>query len=394
MIKKSLITAVIISTTAALGAAFAQDPAPAVGDAHEGAPGAEAVGGLRNIIDFDMGSRNIKAILIDGRTVWLGTSSGLVKYDTLSGAIKTYDNRTGLLSNGVFYLSRVGDEIWIGTYGGGLSILNPATEKFRDYNIQNGLGDAFIYDALRLANGDVWIATWSGANLVKGGDLDNVKSWNLFTVKNTAGGLPNDWVYGLAAGKNGEVWFATEGGLARYKNGAWKNWTHAAGLGADYESVKDAIDFDSDPGKVSSHHARQKADEGIADIPVAYNPNYIVALTVDGAGAVWAGTWGAGLSKFDGGKFTTYTVADGLPGNHIFALEALPDGRLLIGGDRGAAVFDGKTFTHIGVHEGLNITTIFSLAASGKTIWMGGYGGATWLPNGVDPLILKKGGAQ
>lgn len=393
MTKPTLLSLIAVAALASAPASMAQHPAPA-GGPHQAGGEAAALGGLRDIINFDMGSRNVKAILIDERTVWLGTSTGLVKYDTFSGANKTYDNRSGLLSNGVFHISRVGDEIWVGTYGGGLSIFNPETEKFRHYNIQHGMGDGFIYDALRLDNGDVWLATWSGANLVKGGDFDNVKAWSLFTVKNTKGGLPNDWVYGLAAGKNGEVWFATEGGLARYKSGKWDNWTHEKGLGADYDDVKDAIDFDSDPGKVSSHHARQKADQGIADIPVAYNPNYVVALTVDKTGAVWAGTWGAGLNKFDGAKFTKYTAADGIPGNHVFSLETLPDGRMLIGGNRGAAVFDGETFTRIGAHEGLNFSTIFALAANEKAVWIGGYGGASWLPNGVDPILAKKGGAQ
>lgn len=361
---------------------------------HDGAAAQPAIGGLRDIINFEMASRNVKAILIDGRAVWLGTSAGLIKYDTFNGSSKTYDNRTGLLSNGVFHVSRIGDEIWIGTYGGGLSILNPETGEFRHYNIQHGMGDGFIYDALRLDNGDVWLATWSGANLVKNGDFDNVDAWRLFTVKNTKGGLPNDWVYGLAKGENGEVWLATEGGLARYKDGVWDNWTHTDGLGADYEAVKSEIDFGNDPGAISSHHARQKADQGIADIPVAYNPNYVVALEVDSKGVVWAGTWGAGLNRFDGKSWRVYTVADGLPGNHVFALETLPDGRLLIGGNRGAAVFDGETFRRIGVHAGLRISTVFSLAAKENTVWIGGYGGASWLPNGVDAVLPQKGGAK
>ena len=355
---------------------------------------AEALGGLRNVINFELGARNVKAILLDGRLAWLGTSAGLVKYDTFTGATKTYDNRSGLLSNGVFHLSRVGDEIWVGTYGGGLSILNPEADEFRHYNIQHGMGDAFIYDALVMENGDVWLATWSGANLVKGGRLDDVDAWRLFTVKNTQGGLPNDWVYGLAAGKNGEVWMATEGGLARYQNERWDHWTHAEGLGADYDEVKDAIDFDSDPGRLSSHHARQKKDQGIADIPVAYNPNYVVSLAVDKKGIVWAGNWGAGLNRFDGQTWRHYTTADGLPGNHVFSLHILPDGRLLVGGNRGAAVFDGENFVSFDVHAGLQSNTVFSIAAAAKAVWLGGYGVASWLPNGVDAVLSSKESSQ
>jgi ligand-binding sensor domain-containing protein len=380
-------TAALVLVSAGAPGASAQDQAPAP----HAAGGPEAsLRGLRDIINFDMGARNVKDILIDGRIVWLGTSNGLIKYDAFTGATKTYNNRNGLFSNGVFHISRVGDDMWIGTYGGGLTIMNLKTEAMRHYNIQHGMGDAFIYDVLNMPNGDVWLATWSGANLIKGGALDDVSAWTTFTVKNTNGGLPNDWVYGMAPGKNGEVWFATEGGLARYINGKWDNWTHAAGLAADYDIVKNDIDYDNDPGKISSHHARQKQEQGIADIKVAYNPNYVVALNVDNDGAVWAGSWGGGLSRFDGKTFTIYTVADGLPGNHVGSIEVLEDGRLLIGGNRGVAVFDGETFKGIDVHAGIQTNRIFSLDAAQGEVWIGGYGGASRLPNGVDAVLAKQ----
>ncbi len=366
-----------------------QDPNP-----HSGPVASQELGGLRNVINFDMGARNVKAILIDGKEVWVGTSSGLIRYDMLTGNHRTYDNRSGLLSNGIFHISKTDDEIWVGTYGGGLSILDPETDQFRHYNIQNGLGDAFIYDALTTKAGDVWFATWSGANLIKDGELDDVAKWRLFTVANTDAGLPNDWVYGMAEGINGEVWFATEGGLARYKAGKWSNWKHEDGLGADYEDVKDAIDFQNDPGKVSSHHARQKVEQGIEDIPVAYNPNYVVALTVGKDGDVWVGTWGGGLSRFDGRKWSTMTAKDGLPGNHVFALETLDDGRILIGTNRGAAIFTDGAFRPFDIHAGLQSNTVFSMASDKDVIWIGGYGGVSWLPNGLEPVLAAKESAR
>jgi hypothetical protein len=207
------------------------------------AMGGETIGALRRSIPFDMGQRNVKSIVMDGREVWIGTSSGAIRYDSHRGSYQTYDNRTGLLSNGVFHLSKQGDEIWVGTYGGGLSILDPKTETWRNYNIPQGLGDAFVYDALTMSNGDVWIATWSGANRIRGGAMDDPAAWDLYTVENTGGGLPNDWVYGLAEGKDGQVWMATEGGLARFQNETWTNWTHADGLGAELEMVEADITF-------------------------------------------------------------------------------------------------------------------------------------------------------
>jgi ligand-binding sensor domain-containing protein len=52
---------------------------------------------------------------------------------------------------------------------------------------------------------------------------------------------------------------------------------------------------------------------------------------------VWAGTWGGGLSRFDGRTWTQYTVAEGLPGNHVFMLHIDPKGALWIGTNNGLA---------------------------------------------------------
>lgn len=325
---------------------------------------------------FRVGSRNIKAMLADGPIMWVGTSAGVIRYDTTTDQYRLFDVRSGLLSNGVFHLSKLKGQLVVGTYGGGLSMLDPATDSWTNLNIQHGLGDAFVYDFLELGNGDLWIATWSGANRVRAGELQDRASWDLFTVENTAGGLPNDWVYGLAEGKQGEVWMATEGGLARFANEQWSHWTHADGLGAPYDKVRDEIQYLRDPARESSHHARQKVEQGLGNVDVAYNPNYIVSLLVDEDGSVWCGTWGGGLAHFDGETWRNYTMADGLPGDHVFMLSRGPDGKLWIGTSRGLARRDGEKFVTFTTADGLFADNVFSMATDEQgRQWIGSFGG-------------------
>ncbi len=361
------------ATTAAAPAlaAAAGHPAP------QRAGKVEGVDASQPFTHFRVGNKNVKRIFADGDTVWVGTSGGVVRYDTRSDDYKLFDTHSGLLSNGVFYVGRLGDKVAVGTYGGGLSLLDPRTEKWETYNIPEGLGDAFVYDVLRARNGDVWIATWSGVNRIRGGQLGDRSAWELHTVESTRGGLPNDWVYGLAEGPDGEIWLGTEGGLSRFHQGRWQAWNHAQGLGAAYERVKGAISYDNDPGKVSEHHARQKQEMGLANIDVAYNPNYIVALAVDAQGVVWAGTWGGGLSRFDGKTWTQYTVAEGLPGNHVFMLHLDPKGQLWIGTNNGLArAKAGGGFEVTTTAQGLFANTVFSMAtARDGTRWVGSFGG-------------------
>ncbi len=349
-------------------------PLPTAAPQRQGKVGSDA---SQKFTHFRVGNKNVKRIFSDGDTVWVGTSGGVVRYDTRSDEYKLFDIQSGLLSNGVFFVGRLGDRIAVGTYGGGLSLLDPKTEKWETYNIPEGLGDAFVYDVLKARNGDVWIATWSGVNRVRGGDLKDRSKWELHTVESTKGGLPNDWVYGLGEGPDGTVWLATEGGLSRFQGGQWTAWNHAQGLGAPYDKVKDAIAFNNDPSKVSEHHAKQKQEMGLSNVSVAYNPNYIVSLAVDAQGIVWAGTWGGGLSRFDGKTWTVTTVAEGLPGNHVFMLHIDPEGVLWIGTNNGLARGKaGGGFEVMTTNDGLFNNTVFSMAtARDGTRWVGSFGG-------------------
>lgn len=355
----------------------------AVPPSHPPVNGQEKAGADPNakFTHFRVGNRNVKSILADGDLMWVGTSGGVIRYDTTSDGYELYDNTKGLLSNGVFYVGKVGKRIAVGTYGGGLSLFDPASATWQNYNVPQGLGDAFVYDMIETPNGDIWIATWSGANLVRGGKLDDRKAWQTFTVQNTAGGLPNDWVYGLENGKDGEVWLGTEGGLARYKDGKWQNWKHDDGLGADYEKVKSDIKFDNDPGKASSHHSRQKTEQGLDNVNVAYNPNYIISMAVDSDGIVWCGTWGGGLGRFDGRQWSNYTTKEGLPSNHIFMLHTDAQGELWFGTSDGLVHWDRKANKVARVYttaDGLFSNNVFSMAEDKKhNRWIGSFGGVS-----------------
>ncbi|MBI4985822.1 MAG: regulator [Rhodocyclales bacterium] len=330
---------------------------------------------------FRVGNKNVKSIFVDGKLVWVGTSGGVVRYDTRDDSYKLFDVKSGLLSNGVFYAGRINGKLAVGTYGGGLSLLDEASGKWKTYNIPEGLGDAFVYGVLTAANGDVWIATWSGANRIRGGKLDDRSKWELYTVENTKGGLPNDWVYGLAEGKNGDIWLATEGGMARFARGKWENWNHARGLGAPYEKVKHAIAFKNDPSRASMHHAKQKEEMGLSGVEVAYNPNYVISLQVDREGHVWAGTWGGGLSRYDGKQWTSYTTAEGLPGNHVFMLHHDDKGKLWVGTNNGLVTWQNGRFSKpMTVADGLYANNVFAMATSpAGDLWIGSFGGVAHL---------------
>lgn len=367
-----------ISSSSAPAATVAQHPA-----LPQSSSGQDAVDPAAKYTHFRVGNRNVKAMLADTKLVWVGTSGGIIRYDIGNDKYDLFDvNNGSLLSNGVFHISKHGGRLFVGTYGGGLSVLDLSTQTWKNYNIPQGLADQFVYDVEWTTQGDMWIATWSGANLVKGGQMDDPKNWQSFNLKNTRGGLPNDWVYGLEIDAKGGVWFATEAGLAKYAGGQWTHWQHAQGLGAPFELVKNDIQFTNDPSQASKHHAQQKEQQGLSRVNVAYNPNYVVALKVDHQGNVWCGTWGGGLARFDGKQFKNYTMKDGLPANHVFALYRDSRDVLWIGTSHGLAKYHvtEDKFSVYTKNDGLFADNIFSMsAADDGSLWVGSFGGVARL---------------
>jgi len=327
---------------------------------------------------FSLNARNVKVLKSQGGFLWMGTSMGVIKYDTTSiENYVVYDNRNALLSNGIFSIT-IGpnNQIWLGTYGGGLSFIDD--KKWININTPQGLNDAFVYD-VKFNNNAMWIATWSGVNKVEGSLLIR-DSWTSFTVENTNGGLIDNWVYAIEIGENNNIWFGTEGGLSLFNGKKWKHWNHKNGLGASQELVIHDNQFATD-SFTGSHHSDQ-----VINLPntenVSYRPNYIVSMHLDQFNRLWIGTWGGGISMFDPETqiFRNYTVKDGLPGNYILAINEGFDGNLWIGSNEGLSKFDGTTFLNYSRTNGLISNYVFSIEFDNNGfLWVGGHHGMTRL---------------
>jgi len=104
--------------------------------------------------------------------------------------------------------------------------------------------------------------------------------------------------------------------------------------------------------------------------------DWVTAVAVDNDGDVWAGTYGEGLSRFDGAQWTTYTAADsGLVNDWITALAVDRSGNLWVGTDGGGVSrFDGQSWqAFTPANSGLASFWVTALAADGNTLWVGTY---------------------
>ena len=105
---------------------------------------------------------------------------------------------------------------------------------------------------------------------------------------------------------------------------------------------------------------------------ISYADGWVSALAADASGHVWVGT-PAGLSRFDGQQWTTFTTADGLADDHISSLAVDGQGQVWAGSWywKGPSRFDGQRWTRYRF-EGLG-GNVVAIAPNGD-VWCTGYG--------------------
>jgi len=157
----------------------------------------------------------------------------------------------------------------------------------------------------------------------------------------------------------------------------WTTYTTHHGLASNAVS---SIAVDSDGhvwvgtfgGGVSHFDGREwftySTGHGLAD-------DWVTTMVVDNSGDVWAGTYGGGLSRFDGAQWTTYTAAGSLANDWITALAIDRSGNLWVGTDGGGVSrFDGQSWqAFTPANSGLASFWVTALAADGDTLWVGTY---------------------
>ncbi|MBI3609377.1 MAG: hypothetical protein HY204_01580 [Nitrospirae bacterium] len=282
------------------------------------------------------------AMAFEGNNVWVGTEQGLIKYDLIQDRIVSrYDSKNGLSSDIVttIKMDSRGNK-WIGTHGGGLSKFDGTA--WRHFNVPD-LADPYVYDILFDRSGRMWVANWKGVSIFDG------TAWKSYTK---ADGIIDDWVYALAMDRDGVIWLGTEGGVTRFDGKGFVSYTHKEGLGADLKTIG-SYEKIANP---SFHHRTTPGKEA-----EGYNPDYILAAAVDSRNNKWFGTWGAGLSRFDGQHWTTFTTRDGLAGNFISDILVDHDDTLYIATEGGVSILSAGRWRSFSVKDGLVDDGVFTV---------------------------------
>ena len=151
-----------------------------------------------------------------------------------------------------------------------------------------------------------------------------------------------------------------------YDGKRWRSWNHKDGLGGT-----NAANLQASANTGLGTRSRHDLTTEMEGLPT-YNPNYVFSIHAAPDGVIWAGTWGGGVGRFDGKKWTNFTSQDGLAGNIVYSMVQDDKGVFWFGTDKGVSRYDGKTWKTLGKADGLFDTNVYALAvAPNGDIWAG-----------------------
>ncbi len=333
-----------------LAVCFAADPLPAMAQTRPG-----LVSFQRIAMPDNVPAHLSTALAQDGRGfLWIGTQDGLVRYDGYS--FKVFRSRAGDKSSlsGSYVrsllVSRDG-RIWVGTISGGLSVFDPATERFTQYRHDPRQAASLANDRVESIaedrQGRLWIATDSGLDRFdpSGSAFDHYRHDG-----SKPESLANDQVRSLLFDREGRLWVGSRGGLQRW----------------NAEGTFDAI---------------------AANGPDALAGKDVNKLFQDAAGRVWIGTSSHGAAVWDGGQLRWLKPAakgsqDGLSHFWIYGIaQVKPDEVWIATFGGGIDVIDPLTLKVIDRLRSDGTSTIGNdrigsvLVDRAGLVWVGSWGG-------------------
>ncbi|MBX2842703.1 MAG: hypothetical protein KTR26_13110 [Flammeovirgaceae bacterium] len=303
-------------------------------------------------------TRNI--IQSDNGFIWIATADGLNKFDGYTFKIFKNDpeDPNSISNNNVnqIALDKNG-KIWLGTWGGGINVFDPVTEKTirLPYELEidgEKINASFINNLFNDSQGNMW-AGINESGLFKF-NVDNF-SYLAYQHKSTKNGLSRNRVVDMDEDGKGNIWIATIGGGLNKLNPKTNQFTIY--------------------GKGENH-------------PDSLNSDQLNCVFIDKKERLWIGSWEDGLFRMDieSEKFKRYQANNDEPNhlksNDIWQIEETDDGKIWIGSDIGIALYNEaqdnfQIFTHDPNDENsvpANSIKALSVDKNGS-LWIGTYNG-------------------
>lgn len=271
--------------------------------------------------------------------IWIGTDDkGLIRYRPSNGSYRHFmpvPGQNSISFHNIHALCFDGDELWIGTYTGGINIYNTRTGRFRVYrsNLYGGLENMSAYSIFKDRDSTMWIGTMGGIDIY---DRENDR----FSEVRETGVTVVD----ICQDKDGFIWFATLGrGLQRYnpERDEWKEYLPRRTGAYNPEEVINSLFTDENKvlwaGTSRGLYRYNRVNDTFEHVFVREEDDHICCIMGDNH-ILWLSTTN-GLLRFDpgSGECTAYGQSDGLQSDHFIASSGYKarDGRIYFGSVNG-----------------------------------------------------------
>lgn len=332
-------------------------------------------GGRVSPITRGMPDKKINSLLaVDSGELWIGTDNGVVRWNgrelSQNGVPRSLDHAEALV------MARDSDSnLWVATPNGLIRIdARGVSSLERDDNRSIGSVTSLFNDR----EGNLWVGTTRGIERLRN---------SVFTTYSVSGALPSESIGPVYVDPEGRTWFApSEGGLYWLKEGEIGH-VPSAGLDRDViysiDGTKDELWIGRREGLT---HLRYRGSSITTETytkaeGLAQNSVYAVHQARDGT--VWAGTLSGGLSSFRNGGFKTYTTMNGLGSNSIASILESSDGTMWFGTPNGLNALSGGQWRIYTSKDGLPPGTVNCLLedATGG-LWIGTANGLAFISSG------------
>ncbi|KPP95219.1 MAG: Signal transduction histidine kinase [Bacteroidetes bacterium HLUCCA01] len=312
-----------------------------------------------------LSSNEVRSIFTDSNgIVWVGTRNAGLNKLKIRGAFENIltaeFDRDGELSRGfVRAIHLSDDELWIGTEGGGIHILDSDNYALiRSIDTQSrypsGLQSNEITSFTPDPDGGLWIGTWGGGLHYYHPDSPDLMVYRYEAANSQS--LSDDRIQFVHIDSRGQYWVGTENGLNRFDRDTGvfqriKSEPDDTGTLAG-NSLQTLGFLEKSPGifwvaswqGLSLYDADSNRATRYLSDPVDLNTlssNHVISLYDDG-NYLWIGTFGGGLNRLDpaSGRIKYYTEQTGLPNNVIFAILPDQDGNLWLSSSSGLFRFN------------------------------------------------------
>jgi signal transduction histidine kinase/ligand-binding sensor domain-containing protein len=249
--------------------------------------------------------------------MWFGTEDGLNRYDGYQFTVYRRRDQDSLSLPDNYVTSLLEDskgQIWIGTYSGGVAVLDKSTGAFTRIALPEwgtrGIRTNPVMSLAKDVNGDIWVAVWSS-----GVSRFNARSggWTHFGRSISSGSPVDNRVRYVYADRYGFVWACTFGGLDRFdpEAGEFVHFSQDSIIGPGlrdrrfmcaFEDHEGDLWFGTFEGGLVLYRKQAKAFTRIFTTGTgsfALSSNRISAIGETDDGLIWVGTWDAGVNLVD-----------------------------------------------------------------------------------------------